>query len=166
MICASCQHPGANTRQSSDARGDDAKAGLFLLSNFEGVSYFFEATRAEIRRTPEWKGSVEFPPLPPRRAEAAALLVVRKLRPDVQKWSRESISLKQISGGRWMYVVRFWRGDVGLAGVPYYLNVPVLMDGHAIEGTLKPKHVSTTEGAPELTKDGHPINKTPTERMR
>jgi len=36
-----------------------------------------------------------------------------------------------------MYIVRFWRGDVPYTGLPPFLDVPVLMDGLAIEGTTK-----------------------------
>jgi hypothetical protein len=137
IFCASCQHPGAYSDRSPITRNDDTEVVTLSLSQFEQVLYFFQATRGEIRRTPEWRQDSAFPPLSPRLAETAALLEAGRLRPDVQKWHRESISLQETWDGRWMYVVRLWRGDVAYTGLPPFLDVPVLMDGHAIEGATK-----------------------------
>jgi hypothetical protein len=39
----------------------------------------------------------------------------------------------------WYYLVTFSRGDIALAGLPYRLQVPVLMDGRAPPATTTPK---------------------------
>lgn len=135
LFCASCQYSRPLSNQMLQVREDDTEIVTHAHFDFERAFYFFQTTYAEIRRTPEWKDDVTFPPLSPRQAEAAALSEVRRLRPDVREWSRESISLHELFEGRWIYIVRIWRSDVPYAGLPQYLHIPVLMDGRAVEGS-------------------------------
>jgi hypothetical protein len=146
LLCVSCQHRGADSQGrprlfrrewegSTASQAADTELGNLFLCDFENVLFFFETTHGEIRKTPEWKESAEFPPLSPRRAEASALQVAMKMRPDVQVWRFEEIRLLKTWEDRWMYLVRFQRGDVAVTGLPYFLDIPVLMNGRAIEGT-------------------------------
>jgi len=105
-------------------------------SDFEGVTYIFQTTRSSIRSTPKWKPNEEFPPLSPRKAEAAALGRAHQLRPDVSTWNTESICLNYI-GDDWFYLVKLWRADIAITGLPYFLEVPVLMDGNALPAKKK-----------------------------
>ena len=86
----------------------------------------------------QWKPEAEFPPLSPRKAERAALQRAQQLRPDVKKWHRESICLHESGDDAWFYLVRFWRGDIVIIGLPSFLDVPVLMDGPAPPATADP----------------------------
>jgi hypothetical protein len=115
---------------------DDTKLVTVSMSSFER-RYIFQSTLGKIRLSPEWTESAEFPPLSPRRAQSAALLVAKRMRPDVQDWRLDSISLKETFDGRRMYLVRFWRGDVNYGAIVPYLDIPVLMDGSAIEGLTR-----------------------------
>jgi hypothetical protein len=108
------------------------------FSDFGARTYFFEVTLGSLRATPRWKPSAKFPPLPPREAEAAALQRAQQMRPDVRSWSRESISLRETGDGEWFYVVTFTPSDEAVIGVPYFLDVPVLMDGRTVPATLHP----------------------------
>jgi hypothetical protein len=109
------------------------------LPDFEGVLFFFQTTRGHLRKTPMWKPEVEFPPLSPRKAEAAALQRARQIRPDVIKWHLDSICLHESGDDAWFYIVTFSRGDIVTAGLPSFLQVPVLMDGEALPPTRTPK---------------------------
>ena len=107
------------------------------LSVFEGKTYFFETTEAVLNGTPRWNTNADFPPLSPRKAEAAARSEAQQLRPDVATWWLETIELRPIIDGCWCYAVRLTRGDVAITGMPYFLTVPVLMSGQAVQGALQ-----------------------------
>jgi hypothetical protein len=138
--CASCQHPRRQSSQTVTVGvvdGDEIRT--LSLPEFEGALYFFQTAQSALAKTPRWRPQAEFPPLSPRKAEAAALQRAQQIRPDVRKWRRESISLHESGDGDWYYLVTFWRGDIAIAGLPYFLQVPVLMDGHALPATINPK---------------------------
>lgn len=137
--CVSCQHPrSASQPQAANSVGDSEIVNLGL-SEFEGSLYFFRTSRGSLRKAAKWNKSAEFPPLSPQRAQEAAWNRVRQIRPDVRRWHRESISLHPFGNSlylfdtdEWFYIVKFSRADVPVTGVPYYLDVPVLMDGRAV----------------------------------
>jgi hypothetical protein len=106
------------------------------VSDFEGSTYLFESTKAILDKTPRWKDGEDFPPLPPRKAETVARKEAQRLRPDVNSWGMDSIQLNQINHECWCYVIRLYRTDIAITGLPYepYLDVPVLMDGQAVRG--------------------------------
>ena len=137
-LCASCQHARIQSRSQQPASAEDAELVTLSLPDFEGVLYFFQTTRGSLRATPKWKSDAEFPPLSPRRAEEVALQRAQQMRPDVLKWHRENISLQESDHDAWFYLVRFWRGDRAITGLPHFLDVPVLMDGRALPATTKP----------------------------
>lgn len=137
--CASCKHPRGQSVSNQPASAEDSEVVTLSLPDFEGTLYFFQTTRGSLRATPKWKTDAAFPPLSPRRAETAALKRAQQVRPDVQKWYRESISLMESGDDAWFYLVRFWQGDVGITGLPHFLDVPVLMDGRALPAITKPK---------------------------
>ena len=66
------------------------------VSEFEGKVYFFETTEAVLNGTPRWKTNADFPPLSPRKAEAAARNEALRLRPDIEEWLLESIKLRKV----------------------------------------------------------------------
>ena len=138
-LCASCQQPRSQSRSQQPTSTGDAELVILSLSDFEGALYFFQTTRGSLRATPRWKSGAEFPPLSPRRAAEVALQRAQQIRPDVRKWHRASICLHQSDDYTWFYLVRFWRADISIAGSPYFLDVPVLMDGRALPATTRPK---------------------------
>ena len=145
MFCASCQHPRSQSQSHAANSVEDSEMVNLSMSQFEGVLYFFRTSRGSLRKTPKWNRSAEFPPLSPRRAQEAAWNRVRQLRPDVRSWYRESISLHPFGNSlydfntdEWFYVVQFSRADVPVTGVPFYLDVPVLMDGRALTASTGP----------------------------
>jgi len=135
LCCASCQHTGIHSHADRTVRANRGKTVNLCLSEFEGALYFFETTQAVLDATPRWKSGSEFPPLSPRRAMAAALQEVERIRPDVTKWNMDDVNLRQCGDDEcWIYSVRFWRGDIAIAGLPFFLDVPVLMTGEAVRG--------------------------------
>src|SRR5690349_17206791 len=96
LACVSCQHARPHSIRNLQTGSNDTEAINLSLSEFERVLYCFQVTPAVIRMAPEWKKNAPFPPLSPRRAEAAALLEARRLRPDVEKWHRDVIILSEI----------------------------------------------------------------------
>ena len=137
VCCTSCRTANSPATVSPDP--SDADIVTLGIPEFEGALYFFQTTRGVLRQTPQWKPEAEFPPLSPRRAERAALQRAQQLRPDVKKWHRESICLRESAGDAWYYEVTFWRGDIAITGLPSLLRVPVLMDGQALPATADPK---------------------------
>jgi hypothetical protein len=107
------------------------------VSELEGKVYFFETTEAVLNHTPRWKANVEFPPLSPREAEAAARAEAQRLRPDVTAWWLDNIELRPIIDDCWCYVVELSRADIVIMGKWYLLKVPVLMNGQAVQGALQ-----------------------------
>lgn len=135
--CTSCQHTGTHSRVDRKVRIDQGERVNLSLSEFEGALYFFETTEAVLNAAPRWKKGSEFPPLSPRKAMAVALDEAKRIRPDVSKWNMESVSLSQHGDDEeecWVYCVRFSRGDIVITGLPFYLDVPVLMSGEAVRG--------------------------------
>ena len=107
------------------------------VSEFEGNVWFFETTEAVLNRTPRWETNAEFPPLSPRKAEVAARAEAQRLRPDVKVWSLDTVELRPVIDDCWCYVVGLHRGDIAITGKPYFLKVPVLMNGQAVQGALE-----------------------------
>ena len=112
------------------------------VSDFESSTFHFQISRSELLQTPKWRDGRQFPPLSPRKAETAALRRAQQLRPDVSKWNLEEISLLRWAwpdDDRWYYLVTFWRGDIAITGLPYFLRIPVLMDGTAVQAVNRPE---------------------------
>ena len=136
---------------------EDSEFVNLSMSEFEGVLYFFHTTRGSLRKAPKWNASVEFPPLSPRRAQEAAWNRARQMRPDVSRWYRDSISLHPFGKSlylfdtdTWFYLVRFSRADVPTTGLPFFLDVPVLMDGRALTPSVGPLKTATGPSKGEL----------------
>lgn len=129
------QHPSSAAPASTNLQ----EVVTLCLPEFERVLYFFQTTRGAMLKAPPWEASREFPPLSPRAAEAAALRRAMQLRPEISKWHRENIILRQWEDDYWYYMVTFWPGDVAITGLPSYLEVPVLMNGQAVEAKNKPE---------------------------
>ena len=137
--CTACQHQHPRDHGATPAlvpsKAQDA-VGLGHMSTFEGANYFFETTQGVIDAAPKWKANEAFPPLSPRKAMVAALREVKRLRPDVAEWNLERVALEGRDSAFWFYEVTFTRSDVPYTGLPYFLHVPVLMDGTAVRGVM------------------------------
>jgi hypothetical protein len=97
-----------------------------------------QTTQAILTKSPRWKENADFPPLPPRKAETAALQEAKRLCPEVNSWALEYVKLRQITDECWCYMVCFRRTDVAFTGLPdtsLELEIPVLMNGQAIAGS-------------------------------
>ena len=130
--CAACQHetlPGRVPFQRTSPEWTDLS-----ICSFWDTNYFFQCPRSQISSQPQWKPEDDYPPLPPRKAEAAALAQARRIRPDIPEWSSLGICLRQSDAGVWFYVVTLTRGDAFLrTGVLDHLEVPVLMSGETVQ---------------------------------
>ena len=107
------------------------------LSEFEGTVYFFETTEAVLNSAPRWNTNAAFPPLSPRKAEEVARAEAQRLRPDVTAWRLDTIELRPIIDDCWCYVAELSRADIAFTGKPYFLKIPVLMNGQAVQGATQ-----------------------------
>jgi hypothetical protein len=138
MCCTSCHHAHRALSTDKPATGRESERVLLRLSSFEGVDYFFYTTRSVLLSAPRWTERMQYPPLSPRKAEAAAMQRAAQIRPDVVKWRRGFISLEETYEDCWFYVFRFSRFDTAYTGLPPVLEVPVTMSGYALEAKTVP----------------------------
>ena len=130
--CTACQHAAVSNRVPI-RRTSPEWADLSVCSFWE-TNYWFQCPRSQISSQPQWKSEEDYPPLPPRKAEAAALAQARLIRPDITAWDCRMISLASSDTGFWYYVVTFIAGDRLRTGAhPDYLEVPVLMNGETAQ---------------------------------
>lgn len=139
FLCVSCQHPQTRTKADAPAHTDDDAVVELSYSDFYR-QYLFCTTRGALRATPKWEPEAAFPPLPPKRAVEAAIRSVAYI--GVSSWNIEHIALKEAGEGRWMYLVRMTEADIAITGVPFFIEVPVLMDGVAVEASHRQGGVS------------------------
>ena len=142
VVGASLGAAGCATHKAAFSTATNAPDAVALsISDFESSTFHFQISRSELLQTPKWRDSRQFPPLSPRKAEAAALRRAQQLRPDVSKWNLEGICLLRwawADDDRSYYLVTFWRGDIAITGLPYFLRIPVLMDGTAVQAVNRP----------------------------
>jgi len=129
--CTACQHATVSSRVP--IRPTNPEWTDLSMCSFWDTNYFFPCPRSQISSQPQWKPEEDYPPLPPRKAEAAALAQARLIRPDVTEWLSLRISLTRSDTGLWYYVVTFARGDALRTGRADYLEVPVLMNGETVQ---------------------------------
>ena len=104
--------------------------------------YTFAVLEKVIKRSPRWPPDSENPPLAPRAAVRAAERIASRFVVADPPFQRRiaTISLLPLEEDRWYWSVGFeWRptGVVGGTGIPNHLDVPVLMDGTAVQPTVK-----------------------------
>jgi hypothetical protein len=130
--CTACQHATVSSRVPI-RRTNPEWADLSWCS-FWDTNYYFQCPRSQISSQPQWKPEVDYPPLPPRKAEAAAVAQARLIRPDITRWDTLRISLAGSDEWYWYYVVTLVAGDrYRTGGHTDYLEVPVLMNGQTVQ---------------------------------
>ena len=130
--CTACQHATVSTR--GPIRRTSPEWTDLSVCSFWDTNYWFQCPRSKISSQPQWKLEQDFPPLPPRKAQAAALAQARLFRPDITSWGALYIALTSSDEGLWYYVVTFIAGDRLRTGpVRDYLEVPVLMNGETVQ---------------------------------
>ena len=132
LACTACQHATVSSR--APIRPTSPEWADLSWCSFWDTNYFFQCPRSQISSQPQWKPEEDFPPLPPRKAEAAAKAQARLIRPDITEWTRHRISLTSSDTGLWYYVVTLSAGDRYRTGSHTdYLEVPVLMNGETVQ---------------------------------
>ena len=130
--CTACQHAVVSSR--APIRPTDPEWADLRWCSFWDTNYYFQCPRSEISSQPQWKLEEDYPPLPPRRAEAAAVAQARLVRPDVARWDTLRISLAGSDDWYWHYVVTLIAGDrYRTGGHSDRLEVPVLMNGRTVQ---------------------------------
>jgi hypothetical protein len=117
-------------------------------SYLHGQRFDFIVRWVELEQTPLWLESDQNPPLPPRRAIAAARAELARLVPAPEAWQLSEVQLQPVGGpDRWVYLVGFSEPPPGpLGGIgPMPLQIVVLMNGVAIEPTLTPSPAGQNE---------------------
>ena len=137
ILCISCQH-GRSLHAAKTLSSGSNEIVHLELCQFGANLYFFQTTRAELNSAPKWRANADFPPLAPRKAEAAALKEAQRIDPSIDKWVRESICLRELDDDCWCYQIRFYP-LVPMAGLPQRLDVPVLMNGQVVHATTEPR---------------------------
>lgn len=104
-----------------------------------GKSYNTEVSDGALAKSPAWRDADDNPPLSARKAIASAEAMVAKVVEPDKEWRRhlEGITLTQ-RGDRWFWRAQFiWlpKGG-GIAGLPPYLDIIVLMDGTALKPAI------------------------------
>lgn len=129
--CTACQHATVSSRVP--IRRTNPEWTDLSMCSFWDTNYFFQCPRSQISSQPHWKPEEDYPPLPPRKAEAAALAQARLIRPDITEWLRLRISLTSSDTGLWYYVITLAAGDRLRTGQTDDLEVPVLMNGETVQ---------------------------------
>jgi hypothetical protein len=115
-------------------------------SEFYGKTYDFNLSAKALAAAPRWKKGEAFPPLSPLKAREIAFRMAKKLCPSVTAWGADSIILEEIHqtyndapATYWIYLVPC--EDIGsdVIGKPFQLNIPVMMNGIAIEPLINAK---------------------------
>jgi len=117
------------------------------FSIFENQKFTFLIPTAHFKAAPKWDPKGADVPLLPGAAYRSALALAQMVRPDVRRWNLEDITLEERGACRWIYMVRLWRGDQAGGGMPFYLKVPVLMDGTAARPRIEPWEHPTIDGS-------------------
>jgi hypothetical protein len=125
---------------------------------YDGKAVEFRVTRSDVEAAPLWLPSADHPPLSPRAAIQSARAMLRKVLINADEWRFGEIRLVPIVGDAWVYVVGF-RSPVPPLPVPVMpprplrpgeiisvagsrpatlMDVPVLMDGRAVEPNVTP----------------------------
>jgi len=99
---------------------------------FYGEYYAFVVPDEMVEHAPKWKDSEALPPLLPRDAAKAALQQLTVMFALIPNWRVESITLKRIFPDVWIYLVEASDRSTSIAGIPWKLVVPVLMDGRTV----------------------------------
>ena len=102
-------------------------------SHFEGRTYVFAAPDELLRQSSTWNAESDKLPLSPKKAEAAAISQARRIRPDVKEWHCHSLALRRLETNVWVFAVMLFRADVASVAPPDSLEIPVLMNGKAVE---------------------------------
>jgi hypothetical protein len=113
----------------------------------QGKRYDFDVYQDDLNRTPAWQTNEEFPPLSPRKAEAAARRQLDKLVEHAERWNRRIVALHQMSDSdKWVYVVHFsgFHPPGVLDGAVPQMRLVVLMDGRALEPRVSPHRIGKT----------------------
>jgi hypothetical protein len=130
--CAACQHATVSNRVP--IRRTNPEWTDLSVCSFWDTNYWFQCPRSQIANQPQWKPEQDYPPLPPRKAEAEALAQARLIRPDITEWGTLGISLRRSDTGLWYYVVTLWAHDrFRTGGYRDELEVPVLMNGQTVQ---------------------------------
>jgi hypothetical protein len=130
--CTACQHATVFSRKP--IRRTSPEWTDLSVCSFWDTNYWFQCPRSQISSQPQWKPEEDYPPLPPKKAESAALAQARLIRPDITEWLRLDIALTTSDTGLWYYVVTFAARDRLRTGpVGDYLKVPILMNGETVQ---------------------------------
>jgi hypothetical protein len=130
--CTACQHTPVSNR--APIRRTNPEWADLSWCSFWNTNYFFQCPRSQIASQPQWKPEEDYPPLPPRKTEAAAIAQARQIRPDITEWHRLEISLLTSDTGLWYYVVTLIAGDRIRTGPNRdYLEIPVLINGETVQ---------------------------------
>jgi hypothetical protein len=144
------------TQQTTPPPNGQPAAGLSMRSSgFELASYtdtgktfatqealIANVTREALERTPAWRPALDGPPLSAGRALAAADAVAAELLTDTAdfKWELVRVELVPMRGNKWIWIMCYeaaFQGGSG-TGAPFFLHVPVLMDGTVVQPVKEP----------------------------
>ncbi len=135
LWCTACQH-GQHSQfapPGSSARDPSVDHNRWLsTSDFEGVTYDFAISDALLRQTSSWRAEKDPLPLTPSKAKSLAIDEAHRLRPDVGSWWVDEVELHWVVEDSWYYLITLSRRDIAITGMPFFLKVPVLMDGVAV----------------------------------
>jgi len=130
--CTACQHATVSSRVP--IRRTSPEWTDLSMCSFWDTNYWFQCPRSQTSSQPRWKTEEDYPPLPPRKAEAAAVAQARLIRPDISRWDTLKISLEGSDQWYWYYVVTLVAGDrLRTGGSIDQLEVPVLMNGRTVQ---------------------------------
>lgn len=99
--------------------------------NVSGKRYDAMSSVEELQRSPSWRKTEEYPPLSPRKAISVAILMAAKIGGGGRV---TGVTLQEALPGKWIYIVGFVRGPDN--GPVEFLNIVVLMNGHAVQPKL------------------------------
>ncbi len=91
--------------------------------------YVFSVPEKLMEQAPKWNSSESPLPLSPEIAAKNAVLCLASAFPEIPRWRVESITLKRLFSDRWIYLVEASDITTAVAGIPWKLTVPVLLDG-------------------------------------
>lgn len=96
-----------------------------------GFLFHTDVYEAQLKDAPLWSEAAPYPPLSPRKAMQAATQFITNSIASAEPWAIESILLKDLSDGHWIYVVQFeYTGPpAARAGSWPPVEICVLMNG-------------------------------------
>jgi hypothetical protein len=98
--------------------------------------YAFVVPAEMVESAPKWKESEALPPLLPRDAALSAVQRLASTFALIPRWKVEAITLKRVFPDNWIYLVEASDRSTAIAGIPWRLVVPVLMDGKTVAPIL------------------------------